>query len=445
MVLDDLFSESRSVVTRRGVLRYAGAGVVSLGGCLGTDGSSSPASPTETRTQAEELCRSDPAIESDDPLAVSYNSRERLKCRGEPFENFERSIAWETEAGRASIHTENVASGSQAVKLEASRNDDRVRIARRFESGIDLTDRDLSLAARLETPDQEALLVQLLAPDRENRLLLKHPIQRRWGWTRMDLGPVREIGDPDLSDVREIRVGAYTGGDRKTSVLIDAIRSTERGDSGYAILTFDDNKVSQYETAFPILERRELPGVAGVIPWAVGERSVDMTLEQVESLHEAGWDIVSHPQRESPLPALSEHEQEDAIRRSKQWLVDHGFEDGSRFIIWPFGAFDPTSLRLASTYHYLGFCGALCPTGLEFTGPLTVTRLNANDASLEQIEEMVDLAAKYGQILPITFHQVGRSEDQVSEREFERIVEHVDESDLEVVTVSELWEREDPE
>lgn len=429
-------------ITRRTALRGCAAWAAMVAGCSGANGSAGDSTITSTprATPIPEPCESDPTITSDDPLTVSFNSREMLRCHGRTLESFDRLGDWEVKAGSVAYKTDHSAVGHRIGVLNAGMSDDRARIVRRYD-GIDLSDRDISLTAKLERPLQESLYVQLLAPDRENRLVMKHPIQHQWGWTTLDMGPTREVGNPDLTDVREIRIGVYTGGGIEASVRLDALRTTRRVDGGSVCLTFDDNKASQYDVAFPVLAEYGLPGVAGVIPWSVDEREVTMTTDQLYDLHDAGWEIVSHPQRPKPLPELSADEQLAAIRRSKRWLIEHAFEDGARFVIWPFGEFDPATLRIASRYHYLGLGGGYCPSGQRFAGPLTLTRLNANDASIEDVQRIVDLAAKYDQFLAITFHQIGRSQEQVSERTFEELIHHIDRSDLDVVTVSELWEQ----
>lgn len=448
--LDDSRTTS---VTRRRALSHIAAGIGLVGGCVSqnttnpssdsTPTATQPATPSPTRTPPtiSDHCSSDPAIDSTDHLAVSFDSREQFKCRGRAFENFEQIENWVIDAGSVSLQSTDVYEGSQAIALSATETDDRTRIVRRYQNGIDLSGYDFSLAAKLLNPTQESLYVQLLAPDRDNRVLMNHPIQKQWGWTRLDFGPTREVGNPDLTNVREIRIGAYTGADRVATVLIDAVRLTERADHGRLILTFDDNRISQYETAFPILDEYGYPGVAGVIPWSIGESEFSMTLDHVQTLHDSGWDIVSHPQRASSLPDLSQTEQTNSIRNSKQWLIDHGFRDGARFIIWPYGELDPSSLSIARTYHNLGFCGALSPSGLRFTGPLTLTRLNPNTVSLESTKEIISLAAKYNQLITVTFHQVGRSEEQVSEQKFSEIIEHIDQTAIGVFTASDLWEQ----
>lgn len=54
---------------------------------------------------------------------------------------------------------------------------------------------------------------------------------------------------------------------------------------------------------------------------------------------------------------------------------------------------------------------------------------------------MFDLAAKYNQVVYTMVHGVGDGDlDDVTEEEFEELLDEIDSHDLEVVTVSELFD-----
>lgn len=467
-------------VSRRRLLRYGGAvGALTLAGCTDSIASSDPGGPRsrsrtvirtqigtmpETRTEAPtttatdtptqpptetatewvpptDLCRSDPSHSSPGPLKAEFISREKFKCAGRPLDNFESLDAWTADAGSLSPTNrgEYQFKGSGAADLRAGPGEARVQMSRRFEGGIDLSGWDLSLGARLVAPGAEQLIVQLFAPDHENKVLFVHPIHDQWGWVRLDLGPTGVTGSPDLTDVREMKIGVYTGEGPNARLVVDSLRTTPKAETGRAIMTFDEGSMSIYETAFPILQQYDYPAAVGVSPRDIGERPVDMSVGHLRKLQSAGWDIASYPETRDPLSTIQPLKQRKIIREAKQRLVDHGFEDGAQFLVWPSTQFNHHSLRIASRYHYLGFTGASCLTGQVPTSPTKITRTPANEFSLQKIKRMVDLADEYNQLLVLTSHGIGSGSEMMSEAKFKSIVKYVSESNLTVSTPSTLW------
>jgi len=151
-----------------------------------------------------------------------------------------------------------------------------------------------------------------------------------------------------------------------------------------------------------------------------------------------GWDVVSHPQTGTPLPELSPEEQRAEIRETKRWLLDNGFEAGSRFVIWPYNSAGSSTFDIASEYHYLGFGGGQIGNGVRVTGPFTISRVDGD--SVETSKRMIDPTARYNLLTVLMFHRIGTSEDRVSTAEFRSVVEHVDDADVDVITATELWE-----
>lgn len=445
--------------TRRWVLRTAGVGAVGLAGCLGegseTDygleelqegdddrgGESGGGSPPP---RAEELCRIDDGIDGG-PLAVEFDSQARFRCAGEPLDNMEDLDRWTVTAGTVEADTEEYTVGTQSARLRAGPDDERVLMYRGFSDGIDLSDRVVSVAVDGgESFEWFALTCQLMAPDLENYVEMRHGVSVG-GWHRLDFGPTETVGDPDLTDVREVALTVYTGGGRDLALSVDALRTVERAtDQGRVLFTFDDGLVSQYETAYELMDEYEFPGLVCPITSFVGTEGF-VSLEQLEEMRDAGWDVSSHPQAADPVPEYPPGRQEEMIRENKEWLVENGFERGARHIVWPYSAVDATSLDVANRYHSLGFCAGGCPSGLPYTDPLTVSRVDGDD--VENSKRAIERAAEYGRTAVVMYHPVGtddratRPANHITRDEFRRVLAFVDDLDIEVVTASDLWER----
>lgn len=451
-------------LSRRTWLRLSALGVVGTAGCASDprfsdpvtpdDGAGVPKdetpardtpastdSPTDEPTpsehplpEPEDRCSADAAIDDEDPLTVQFDARERFRCRGTPLDTFESLDHWSTHSGSVAANTADAFTGSQSARLEATPDDKRVRIDRFFPGGVDLSGQDLSLAVKLDAPTAQSVGVHLAAPDNENILFMGRYIWRS-GWVRIDLGPLRERGAPDLSTVTRISIQVYTGGGERTRLSVDSLRRKPRSGPGRAVLTFDHSLASHYDVVFPLMQRYGHAGNVSVIPGST-RWSRKLSLSDLREMQAAGWDVVASPRKGENFRALASAEQASRIREAKQWLVTNGFERGADFMVWPAGRYDRTSLRAASRYHHLGFAGGKAPFGMV-SDPLLVGQLLGERA--DAVERAIDLAAKYDQVLPVAYNAVGNMMTGMSKERFERTLAHIDRRGLEVVTASELW------
>jgi peptidoglycan/xylan/chitin deacetylase (PgdA/CDA1 family) len=259
---------------------------------------------------------------------------------------------------------------------------------------------------------------------------------RAAGWYRLDVGPSELRGSPDLSAVRELQIRTYSGSG-PFRMAVDSLRTTERAERGAVMLTFDDNKRSQYDTAFPIAREFGLPGVVSVMPHTVGDSS-RIPLAGMHEMKRAGWDVVSHLQHEKSIPEMRPGRQRRAIRDSKRWLVENGFERGARHVVWPYNDFDAGSLEIASRYHHLGFAFGGCPVGRRVTGPLSIGRVHGDE--VERSKRMIGLAAEYNDLAVIMYHTIGADDDRIGEEGFREVMARIDRADVDVITATDLWE-----
>ena len=434
-------------ISRRTAIKAGAVALTGLAGCLVRPANSNPGAGSDGQEPTDSDARDGPVGTDDDcssatgsgptgPLTVEFDSRERSRCQGRLLEDFSNLSYWEVFDG--SLAGGESPYPGQSARLTASESEVRTWIGRSFDDGLDLRDWDLSMAVHPGTGETRVsnVRLQLLAPDRQNRLDMWRPLDETDGWLRLDFGATSEVGSPDLTDVQEIRVQSWVGDERAADFRIDELRVTPKLDEGGVLITFDDMSLSQYENAFPVMQEYDFPGVAGVIPRLVGaEQRIDLT--QLQALQGAGWDVVSYPQGETSLSEFVRSEQTAMIREAKQWLVDNGFESGARFAAFPFRRVTKTTFDIVSKYHYLGLWSGRCPSG-QLTGPLSVSRVNGAD--LETTKQTVELAQKYRQVVPIMYRTVGDSTDHVTTAAFEETMQFIDDLGVPVVTMSDLWD-----
>lgn len=442
-------------LSRRAYLQSCCGLAASVAGCLsdstnvnsGPDPAQSTVNRTSESTDANRPFEFPPdhCVPSEEPsgsgrLSVPFDSRGRFRCGGVLLDGMEELSHWSTLDGHLSADSERYFGGGQSAVLETDGSTNRAWISREFDPGLDLSAHDLSVAVHPGggATKAEMLRVQVLAPDYQNRVDMRHGVGKLGGWFRMDLGPSVIKGEPDLRNVREIRLQSLKGGDRSLRLNVDELRIVPKADRGRVMITFDDIPRSQYSEAFPVMQEFGFPGVAGAIPWLTENPSY-ISKAGLGEMQEAGWDIVSHPQvtdPSTPLPELDRERQRAVIEQSKRWLLDNDFERGARFVIWPFHAADSTTLELAARYHSLGFAGGRPPSGIPPTDPLTIGRVDGDGVS--DTLKMLEFAEEYRQLCVIMYHQIGS--DGLPTDEFERTLRAIEQSSLEVITASDLWE-----
>lgn len=432
-------SDATGPVSRRSFLRLGTVGVGALAGCQGMP--SYGADPASTLTERrppwsppEDECDVGGSIEAGSGLHTTFDTRERFRCLGGPVDDMEDLDPWTAVGGTLTADGDEYATGSQSAHVRADSDADRVSIRRPLPGGFDVFDRNPSIAIRGGESAPFGVYVQLFAPDARNRVDLWQSVGLP-EWHRLDPGPRTIVGNPNLTDVREIAITVRTG-EGDVEFRVDSVRTTEKPDRGRVLFAFDGNYLEQYETAYPVLSDHDMHGTIGTTPETVGLDG-RTSLFQLRRLRDAGWDVINSPPADEEFSELRTWEQRLRFRRTKSWLLDNGFESGARFVLWPRGVASEQTLDIGADYYYLGFFGGASSAGVPPTGPLTVNRVDGND--VEQVRRTLELAAEYRTLAVPTYYTID-GDDTVSTSEFREVVEYADELGLASVTPSGLWD-----
>ncbi|WP_137289877.1 polysaccharide deacetylase family protein [Natronorubrum halophilum] len=409
------------------ITTVAATGTLGLAGCL--------SSVREWRGGDEES-PSQPDGEDDEPEPSDLPD-----LPGESIETFENLDEWASliDAGSLEAGTDDPYAGSQSAHLTADEETDYAAIYRTISDGMDLRDSNLSLAVSFTGRDQLRLTLELFAPNSRNvytmRRTLTGPTDR---WVRVDFGTTRVETQPDLSDVREIRLTARRRGDRTGSIdcRVDDLRTVDRPETGRVMLLFDGTLESHHTNAFERMQEYGFSGVEAVIPEAVGEQG-RLTIDALSELDDAGWDMAARPRTGArSIHEFSPEEQEGMIRRTKAYLENRGFADGAKHFVTPRNVLGSDTIDLVREYHEQAFRYGGGPNGVPLTDPHNVGFFSG-DAGAET-ERYVDYAAEYGQLAVLHFEYIGQ--EGLSERAFDDLLEYIDDADVEVVTATELLE-----
>lgn len=165
-----------------------------------------------------------------------------------------------------------------------------------------------------------------------------------WRWIGFNTGTLATVDQPiDHVFVVPILAGA-TG-----TAWFDDIAVTEFNPANTAVtLMFDDGGESTYTQAGPVLAANGFAGSMAIITSEIGEPGF-MSLSQIKSLANVGWEVVSHGLTHSDLSTLSRDQLLDELRRSKRILERSGFI--VRNFALPFGAYNGAILAEGAKYY----------------------------------------------------------------------------------------------
>ncbi|WP_255168697.1 polysaccharide deacetylase family protein [Natrononativus amylolyticus] len=339
----------------------------------------------------------------------------------EVLDDFEDLSLWTTLEGTLSADTDRYASGTQSARLEATVADSSVVIAREFDAPRDFSTAVPGLA--LQSGRMVSPTIQLF-DDAGDRIDYRRAVKGGLPTMRFNFGVSNVVGSPDLSAITHLRIVAWAG-EHTRRFWCDELHLTPRPERGKVMIQFDDGYETDYTEAFPILERYGYPAVTFVNPGRVGASSVGgrpvLDLAQIEELADAGWTISSHTENHPALSELDAAEQEAEIRDAKEWLVDHGFEDGAQYFAYPFGEYDATTIELVEKYHALGFAGGPPAQGYA-VNPQLCSRIG--DPDFERAREAFDWAASMNGISSVFYHALDDEDDLA---DFESTIEYLHE------------------
>jgi peptidoglycan/xylan/chitin deacetylase (PgdA/CDA1 family) len=189
---------------------------------------------------------------------------------------------------------------------------------------------------------------------------------------------------------------------------------------GAITITFDDGWDETYDNARPVMESFALRGNVGVITGTVGGAFGPLYMDQpqLQSLHDAGWTLVSHTVTHPSMDTLSNAALDYELRTSRQWLVDQGFGRGADIFIAPYHVFNSREKAAASTYYIAArgtSANLVVPDTMvtwqpsfpfELTG-IDMDQLDyTSTAGRAQLRVMLQRTLDEGRFLDILFHKV---------------------------------------
>ena len=172
-------------------------------------------------------------------------------------------------------------------------------------------------------------------------------------WTTLTFSQGRNsqiTGAPVISAINAVAVRVVDDASTPVAVNINEISYFDQPSAGVVTFTFDDNKATQYTAARPILDRYGYPATVYTIAGKVGTSGY-MTLSQLTTLKENGWDISNHTFSHPYLTTLTDAQIDAEFYQSKQWFLQNGFTKGASDMALPHGDYnDDHVLPIARKY-----------------------------------------------------------------------------------------------
>lgn len=143
------------------------------------------------------------------------------------------------------------------------------------------------------------------------------------------------------------------------AINLSSAPSTNLTSNKVVILAFDDGGKGQYTIAKPILDNYGFRATFFIVCNYVGKDIAGkrMDWQDIEALHNAGYDIESHTMNHENLSKVSQRQLEFEIGQSKQCLLDHGIN--STIFAYPQneGSHNKTVVDTVSKYYELARTG----------------------------------------------------------------------------------------
>ncbi|MDQ2051489.1 polysaccharide deacetylase family protein [Natronolimnohabitans sp. A-GB9] len=429
--------------TRRRVLALSSAtAIAGLAGCAdrldsigGSDDDDDSETGGESTGQAAALADGVP------PLETEYDSREQYRQPGESFDDFSDLDDWEVVHGSGDADEDVVFDGNQSFRLQSDGSENIV--AQRSLGSEDLTDTDFSFAIRTTTPQNITVNLRLVDQFGSDKVYSLREITYRdpdVGWFRSSPGVFEQSDyEPALDALDRIEIQVLHSMD-EAEVWIDDLRTHDKPDQGYVMLVWDDGFSDYYERASPLHDEYGFRTVQAPVPrWVEQNRDGIMTTSELLERQDEGDQIVVHGTHDPIHEYDDENAIETRLENDKQWFINNGFE-GADYIVYPHNSYDKTSLEYKTDYHYCGGfnqSGNVNTTSVYGFDPLALPRTIGHD--LEISKRCVDLAAEHNQCTILNFHEFS-VENTMPEDDYEQLLAHIEDADVEVITFDELWE-----
>jgi peptidoglycan/xylan/chitin deacetylase (PgdA/CDA1 family) len=367
--------------------------------------------------------------------------------------NFENVSEWTvTQGGTSQADTTNFVEGTQGLNMTTGASSNQIVLDKSVT--LDLSNAHFTLwvyIPALSIANLSALDLQLRTTDSSWSSYYRYTLGY-WdfvsGWNNVvcPRNDAKAFGNADWTKVNHlvIRLLSKHAGDQISATLADYEAVIETFPAK-VMFRFDDDNKDTYISAKPIMDKYGYKGVAAIPTGSVNVAS-EMTTRQLSTLYDSGWDLVSHTVTHASLTSLSISNIDYELYASQKWLLDNGFARGARFFVPP-GENTNSTVDAEIKKYYLASLAGQGWNYYPFSDQYHILSKDVFNSSTDlpwgspngwypqaTIQSWVNTAVANNQILILTIHHVNTTI-------FQGVVDYVHSLGIEVVTLSDLFDR----
>lgn len=230
------------------------------------------------------------------------------------------------------------------------------------------------------------------------------PVEAYNGWRKIIFSPNTSytgIYDTNITTV-EIRTTSTAMGDGSyPDIWLNNLGYLDYIGS-FVTICFDDGHESAFTIAKPLLESHGYRGVVAPITSRIG-KSQHMTLAQLQSLDDKGWDVASHGVSHLSADNLTIAEKDYDLSSSRAYLIDNGIR--CHTFIAPFGDYNSEAYKY---YDLQRAGGSYCGSPVGFNRYLVRYRsINTEVDKNTALNIMEKMVTHGGGWMNLAFHELG--------------------------------------
>ncbi len=199
-------------------------------------------------------------------------------------------------------------------------------------------------------------------------------------------------------------------------------------------LMFDDGNTSDLTVGYAQMGQFNMPGTSAIISGQI-DQAGHLTTAQMQTLKNAGWEMVSHTVSHPDLTTLTAAQVDAELKNSQATIVSKGFTAAS--VAVPFGAYNADIIGNASQYYnsLRTFEDGYNPQGV-FPYQVKVQKV-INTTTVAQVQSWLNQAKANNQWLVLVFHSLNATGDDIYHTDptvFSQMIQAVNQSNLQVIT-----------
>ncbi len=215
--------------------------------------------------------------------------------------------------------------------------------------------------------------------------------------------------------------------------------------TGAVTFRLDDNWLSQYKNAFPLLDQAGFDATLYVASKQIADTGFPgyMSMAQIEEVYKEGHEIGAHTRTHQDLVTLSPAEKEAEIQGSRTDLLSWGVGPILSFS-YPFGSYNAEVMQVVKEAGFESAASSNGGLATPDSDPYQLERFGIeNTTTFSTIKGWIDQAAQDKKWLILTIHEVEPTCTQrycVTTALLDQVIDYLETKGLPVVTVSEALE-----